>query len=201
MTPATTLNLKHTLIIGAALAVLMAATRFHHFGFATYLPDASLAVFFLAGFYLRGAWLLPLLLAEAAAIDYLAISVGGVSDWCITPAYAFLLPTYASMWLGGRWYARLYRPDWRTLFALGGVLLLAASVAFLISNWGFYFFSGRFGKMGWIEYSGQIARYFPHYLGGALLYVAAAAGLHALFISIGGARTARSRARPRKPSA
>ena len=199
MIPATTLNLKHTLIIGAALAALMAATRFHHFGSAAYLPDASLAVFFLAGFYIRSAWLLPLLLVEAAVIDYLAITMGGVSDWCITPAYAFLLPTYAGMWLGGHWYARLYRPVWHTLVALGGVLFLATSAAFLISNWGFYFFSGHFGELGWTEYNDQIVRYFPFYLGGAFMYVALSAGVNALFITLGSTRMRRSFSGPRNP--
>jgi len=34
-----------------ALIALMALTRFHHFGDVLHLPDASLAVFFFAGFY------------------------------------------------------------------------------------------------------------------------------------------------------
>jgi len=195
------LNQKHLLGIGAALAALMAATRFHHFGSAAYLPDASLAVFFLAGFYVRGAWLLPLLLVEAAVIDYLAVSVGGVSDWCITPAYAFLLPTYATLWLGGRWNAQLYRPDWRTLVTLGGILSLTTSAAFLISNGGFFFFSDRLGDMGWFEYSRQIAHYFPLYLGAAFMYVAFAAGVHALFITLVATRLQRPRAEPPKPAA
>lgn len=40
------------------LALVMAATRINHFGA---LPDASWAVFFLAGFYLRGSarWAFP----------------------------------------------------------------------------------------------------------------------------------------------
>lgn len=199
MTRISTPNLKHYLAIGAALAALMATTRFHHFGSAAYLPDASLAVFFLAGFYIRSVWFLPLLLAEAAVIDYLAVSVGGVSDWCITPAYAFLLPTYASLWLGGLWYARLYRPAWHTLLALGGVLLLATSAAFLISNGGFYFFSGRFEEMDWLEYGTHIARYLPLYLGGAFAYVALTAGLHALFVGLGLYRD-RPPIEPPKPS-
>src|SRR5690554_3136356 len=44
------------------LAVLMAATRSHHFASVTHLPDASWAVFFLAGFYLRPLWVFPALL-------------------------------------------------------------------------------------------------------------------------------------------
>ena len=46
------------------LALVMAATRLHHFDA---LPDASWGVFFLAGFWLRGSprWAFPLLIAEA----------------------------------------------------------------------------------------------------------------------------------------
>ena len=40
------------IVIFVALATLMAATRFNHFGSAVSLPDASLAVFFLGGLYL-----------------------------------------------------------------------------------------------------------------------------------------------------
>ena len=35
--------------IGAALILLMAATRYNHFGSSLALPDASYAVFFLGG--------------------------------------------------------------------------------------------------------------------------------------------------------
>lgn len=45
---------KQQFVLLALFALLMAATRFHHFGSALFLPDASLAVFFLAGFYLSG---------------------------------------------------------------------------------------------------------------------------------------------------
>ena len=48
-------NIQTRLIaIFAALAALMAATRFNHFGSAVSLPDASYAVFFLGGLYLAG---------------------------------------------------------------------------------------------------------------------------------------------------
>jgi hypothetical protein len=55
--------------IAAALVLLMAATRYNHFGSAMALPDASYAVFFLGGLFLgraRGALaVLALLLVEA----------------------------------------------------------------------------------------------------------------------------------------
>jgi hypothetical protein len=93
---------KRTLAITSVLATLMLATRYHNFGSALHLPDASLAMFFLAGFYLRPAWLFPFYLLEAGLIYYLVIMLGGVSDWCVTPAYGFLIPTYACLWYGGR---------------------------------------------------------------------------------------------------
>ena len=45
------------------------------------------------------------LIIEAGLIDYYATSVQGISDWCMSPAYWFLIPTYGSLWLVGRWFA------------------------------------------------------------------------------------------------
>ncbi|MGH8472507.1 MAG: hypothetical protein ACREVJ_08675, partial [Gammaproteobacteria bacterium] len=56
---------RSALAIGLTLALLMAATRSHHFAATLHLPDASWAVFFLAGFYLRPLWVFPALLALA----------------------------------------------------------------------------------------------------------------------------------------
>lgn len=119
--------------IGLSLALLMALTRFDHFGSAVSLPDASLAVFFLAGFYLP-ALAFPALLLEAAAIDYLATAVGGVSDWCITPAYSFLAFAYGALWLAGRWYSRRHALAWRSLLPFAGAAVVATLAAFVISN-------------------------------------------------------------------
>jgi hypothetical protein len=162
------------------LLSLMAATRFYHFGSMISLPDASLAVFFLAGLYVRSYWILALFLVEAGLIDYLAITYGGVSGWCVSPAYAFLIPTYAVMWWAGQWCSRFNRFTIGTFLALGGVLLTATTLAFLISNGSFYLFSGRFPEMNWLEYATRVASYYPPYLAYALLYIAVALGLHAL---------------------
>ncbi len=173
------------------LALLMAATRFHHFGSATQLPDASLAVFFLGGFYLRRSVLLGCYLAQAALIDYLAISLGGVSDWCVTPAYAFLIPTYVSLWLGGVWYARRHRLEWRTLAPLAGAVFAGVSAAFLISNASFYLLSGYFPEMSWTEYASRVVKYYPPYAVAAIAYIGVAAALHAL-VAYAGARSQRA---------
>lgn len=162
------------------LIALMILTRYHHFGDALHLPDASLAVFFLAGFY-RSKLLPGFLLILAALIDYLAIA-NGADSYCVTPAYVFLLPTYGVMWLGGRYCGRR-----RLLAELGpgrlagafAVLLTALSLAFLISNGGFYAFSGKFGDLTWGDYAGRVARYYPMYLKSTLIYGAVGVGVYA----------------------
>src|SRR5256885_14887108 len=76
----------------ALLALSMAATRMNHAGSAWLPPDASWAVFYLAGFYLarEWRWALTLLLIEAVAIDGLAIRYHGLSNYCATLAYWFI---------------------------------------------------------------------------------------------------------------
>lgn len=170
--------------IATALVALMAATRFHHFGSAISLPDASLAVFFIAGFYLRSSRVLVALLAIAALVDYLAISVGGVSDWCVTPAYFFLIPTYAVVWFAGRWAGTRHRETWMALAPLAAALAVSVTAAFVISNASFYFLSGRLPETGLMEYGLRIMKYFPLYAGSAFGYVAAAVALHAATVAI-----------------
>ena len=172
-------TLKKPALITGLLVALMAATRYQHFGSATHLADASFAVLLLAGFYLRSPWVLLLLLAEAALVDYVALA-GGVSGWCVTPAYAFLIPTYGALWLGGRLYRRMHSWAWKTFLPLAGMVLASVVVAFAISNTSFYLLSGYFSGMSWSDYASGVAKYFPAYLGITCLYVALAAVVHAI---------------------
>ncbi len=87
-----TLSKRNTAILAVALSALMWATRGQHVATLTHLPDASWAIFFLLGFYFRRSVMLPLFLAQAALVDYLAITQFGASDYCVTAAYGFLLP-------------------------------------------------------------------------------------------------------------
>jgi hypothetical protein len=160
---------RQQLAIGVILVGAMAATRFNHFGSPLNLPDASLAVFFLAGLYLgRPIWF-PIFVGEAGLMDWASIA-GGVSDWCVTPAYGFLLPTYAALWLAGRWYRRHARVEWRTLMPLVSALGLGLVSAFAISNGSFYLFSGYFAELGWSDYVRGVIGYFPAYAGYTLVY-------------------------------
>ncbi|MBY0576703.1 MAG: hypothetical protein K2P67_08930 [Gallionellaceae bacterium] len=170
---------QRSALIGFVLAALMAATRMHHFGTALHLPDASVAVFMLAGFFIASPLFFAGLLLEAGALDYVAITHLGVSDWCVTPAYWFLIPTYAVLWLAGRYYARIHQQSWRSLGVFSGIAFAAVSVAFFISNGAFYWFSGRYPNVNVAEYVARVAQYYPQYLTGGLLYLACAAALYA----------------------
>lgn len=169
--------------IFTAMFLLMAITRGSHFGSAINLPDASLAIFLMAGFMLprlnrTALAVFMFLLLEAGGIDYFAIAYLGVNDYCVTPAYWFLIPTYACMWLAGSRFA-LQRRNNRNDFALfGGISWLATSAAFIISNAGFYLYSGRFPDMSAAEYASDVAGYYPSYLAGSLMYLALAAVVH-----------------------
>jgi len=169
--------------IFAALTLLMAVTRGSHFGSAINLPDATLAMFLVAGFMQPRFSLTALaafifLLLEAGGIDYYAITYQGVSDYCVSPAYWFLIPTYATMWFAGHWFAARKQNNWTSLALFGGVSWLATSVAFLISNGAFYLLSGRFTEMSVAEYAARVAKYYPSYVSGGLMYLALTAFIY-----------------------
>lgn len=158
--------------IPLALIGLMLATRFHHFGGSLSLPDASLAAFFFAGFWVKGWKFFALLMIEAGMIDYVAISQFSISDYCISPAYAFLIPTYASLWAAGKYCARYKTIELSKLASQFGILFIATTAAFAISNGSFYLLSGKFSDLSWAEYTSRVAQYYPSYLAYTLVYVA-----------------------------
>ncbi|MEH6419131.1 hypothetical protein [Pseudomonas sp. CGJS7] len=167
----------------AAALTLMIATRFHHFGSALHLPDASMAVFFLGGLYLRRHALFAAFLAIAVAIDYIAITGRGLDffqHYCVTPSYAFLLLAYAVLWYAGRMYAPRMAARGRAVAVGLGVALLAASVSFLISNGAFYWFGGRYADPNWAEYVSRVWQWGPLFVRTTLAYIAVAFLLHAL---------------------
>jgi len=171
--------------IFAILAMVMLATRVNHFAA---LPDASWAVFFVAGFYLRGSarWAFVLLMAFAVLIDFFVITGQGIDFWshyCVSIAYWFLVPAYLALWLGGSLLRRMYRGlGVRELGLLAGLLVVAVSVSYLISNGSYYWLSDTWmagGKLrsfgGWVENLGDW--YLP-YLRTNAMYVGIAAALH-----------------------
>lgn len=176
-------NQAKSIAIFVILAALMAATREYHFGTSLHLPDASMAVFLLAGFYLP-RWAFPALLIEAGLVDYLALNYGGVDGWCFSPAYWFLIPTYFVLWYAGRFYAQRYRFSLRGLAEFAAIAFLATGAAFLISNASFYLLADYFGDMSAVQYGNRVAQYFLPYLQSAFLYLAAAAVLHIVAVQV-----------------
>jgi hypothetical protein len=126
------------------LALVMAATRINHFG---PLPDASWAVFFLAGFYLRGAarWAFPLLMAEAVLVDFVVITSGGMDFWshyCVSAAYWCLIAAYGSLWFAGSLTRRWYRGLTPASLGIAAAALVAGVIVCqLISQGSFYWLS------------------------------------------------------------
>ena len=161
------------------LIALMALTRFHHFGDVLHLPDATLAVFFFAGFYRKKA-LFPFLVVLAGLIDTIAIS-NGTSSWCVSPAYVFLIPTYAVMWFAGRYCSTFKMTELLMQF---GVITLATSAAFAISNGSFYVLSGRYPDLSWGQYFSRVAMYYPLYVSSALVYIVLGYGIMKLVKSL-----------------
>ncbi|MDP3091132.1 MAG: hypothetical protein Q8N04_10655 [Nitrospira sp.] len=179
------------IVIGSALATLMAATRGHHFGTLEHLPSASWAVFFLAGLYLSSRWVFPALLVEAALLDFAAVTWGGVDNFCVSPAYGFLLPAYGVLWGAGRWYAARHQERVATLLPLAVSLVLGTAFCELISSGGFYFFSGRFEQTNLTQFATRLVEYFPGAFSSVLFYVGIAGGIHAL-LSVAGVVAART---------
>ena len=176
--------------IFALLAALMLATRISHFGSSLLLPDASLAIFFLGGMFLAKSVRLSMvtfsaLILVAGLIDYYATSVLGVSDWCFTPGYWFLIPIYGSLWMVGRWFSLNYSVQGKGMTVLILAAWAANSFAFMLSNATFYLFSDLFTEMSFIEYTASVSQYYVSYVSVAMLYITCAVGMQVIFKILG----------------
>lgn len=163
------LNPRHHLYVWLCLATLMVVTRCQLLN----LPEASWAVFFLLGMYMRSTWHLIVFAMLATVIDGLAISWGDVPSFCITPAYNLLLLSYGLLWLGGRSaaiYSQRQTPIGRFCLILS-TLLLSAMATELITSGGFYFLGGRFASPNMTEFISRELDYFPAALVAMLFYV------------------------------
>ncbi len=164
----------------ALLGVLMLATRLPPAAAVTHLHDTSWAIFFIAGFYFttQWRWVFPVLMIEAVLIDYVAIGFLGVSNYCVTPAYWFLVSAYAALWAGGSWLERHHSMDARGLGLFAINLIGALSLSYFISNASFYWIGDRVAERsfdGWVKNFGDW--YWPM-LKMPLLYCSAAALVH-----------------------
>jgi len=171
-----TISSKNQWLVGGILLLAMLVTRAH---ITDHLLDASWAVFFLAGFYLRNVLAFGVFMAVAVAIDYVGITKFGVSDFCVSQAYVALVPAYGALFIAGRWLAGHYQGE--TLATLGK-LVLAVVVGFavseLISSGSFYFLSGKFAELSVAEFGSRLLKYAPHGLYVTGLYVTVGTFVH-----------------------
>jgi hypothetical protein len=190
-----TLESRAEKLAALLLALLMAATRVHHFGVGAIAPDASTAVYFLAGLALVSPWWLLAFLAEAVLLDSFAIGVAGVADACISGGYVLLAPAYGALWLAGRAMRKSElrkselrkselrkseRLDWLTAGKFVCAITGGVAAFFVIANIG-YFFGSEFYALGVPEYTRRVSRYFSYYETVTLFY--AAAGIAALALA------------------
>jgi hypothetical protein len=164
------------------LALVMAATRLHHF---SALPDASWGIFFLAGFWLRGSarWAFPLLIAEAVLVDFFVITGAGLDFWthyCVSPAYWTMPVYFGALWFGGSWLGRHQSGlNLSTLSLAAVALVVSEMLAYLVSNGSFYWLSAGVplprSSANWFANLGDW--YLP-FLATTALYVGIGAVLH-----------------------
>ncbi len=176
-----TLSTRSRIGIFVVLAAVMAATRLNHFGA---IPDASWAVFFIAGFYLRGSarWAFPALIVLAVAVDYVVISGAGLDFWshyCVSPGYWFLLPAHFSLWAAGSLLARAAtRPSANTLGLLVVAVFAGTALCHLFAQGGFYWFSDSVAAPTVAGWAKNYADWFLPYLRTTGIYVGLATVLH-----------------------
>ena len=165
--------------IAVTLLAVLIVTRSGHFGTSFKLPDASWAMFWLAGALTTRWWWPAVMMVAAALIDYFVIN-HGISSYCVTPAYPFLIPAYLSLWLAGRWMAESLTMKANSLARIMLSIASGVTTAFVISNVSFYALSGYFSTLSAWQYAQDVARYWPHYLIDTTMY--ACAGLLIRFI-------------------
>jgi hypothetical protein len=167
---ANTRSLRADWLMGAALLLMLILTRSGHFGSSFKLPDASWAMFWLSGAFALRWWWPAIMMIAAAIVDYFVIS-NGVSSYCVTPAYPFLIPAYLSLWFSGRWVAGSLSVELRSALRVAISIINGVTFAFIISNASFYAFAGYFPALSIWHYTQSVMQYWPGYLWHTSVYV------------------------------
>ena len=186
---------RHALF--AVLAPFMVVTRYHHFGDVLHLPDASMALFFLGGLFLSERTRVDHLrfaafMVLAVVIDVISVGFAGVSDYCVTPSYAALLPAYAVLWYGGRMIASHHAVAPKPMLLTVATALVAATLSFAISNGAFYWFGGRYENPHFAEYLARFLQWGPLFVRTTMLYIVAAMALQVVAVRSLGTRALQS---------
>jgi len=167
-------------LIAAFLLVVMLLTRG---GYVAHVQDASWAVFFLVGFYLRNYIGLPILMLSAIAIDFAVIAArGGHQDFYLTPSYLFIIPAYSALWFAGRYVANKYSESLKGLFNFVGAAVVGIVACDLISSAGFYWMSAPMVELSMSEFVSRMVEFTPISLKSTMLLLSIAAVTHLAFV-------------------
>ena len=172
-----TANVQRAFIL-SLLVLLMAGTRINHFA---PVPDASWAVFFIGGFYLRTwtRWAFPLLMGLAVVVDWAVISSQGMSFWqhyCVSAAYWMLIPAYFAMWAGGMLLRRYYRSaSLKSLGLLAVSVIGSVALCHLIAQGSFYWISASVAEPTFAGWAKNYSDWLLPYMRSAAMYIGAAA--------------------------
>ena len=149
------------------------------------MGDATWAVLMIGGFYLRSWSVYLTFFATMVVMDFIAIGIGGIRG-CLTPGYVMMLPALAALWLGGRWFARYDAPDpVRRLAVMALASVASVSAAFVISNFGYYWYAPGREELGALGYMVRVFPYAVDYITSAMSYVAIAAAVHIAWTRFG----------------
>lgn len=160
---------RRGLVLAAVLALGMVVTRVGHFGEFDGPPDASWAVFFLGGLWLRDLRIFPAFFLLAWLADLLAFALGTPTN-CYSIAYLALIPAYGALWFAGRQVAERGMTLARVLrFGFGGAL-----ATFVIANLGMFWWATPASAPTLATFVPAVAGYFPGYLLTLSVYVGAA---------------------------
>lgn len=151
--------------VALALALVMAVTRLGHFGEYGGPLDASWAVFFLGGLWLRDLRAFPAYFVLAWVVDLAAFALGTPTN-CYTIAYVFLIPAYGALWMAGRWVAD------GGYVKLSAAVVVGALTTFVVANLGMFWLAPSVSAPTLSAYSSAVAGYFPGYLLTLSSYVA-----------------------------
>ena len=172
-----TANAQRAIIL-SLLVLLMAGTRLNHFA---PVPDASWAVFFIGGFYLRNwtRWAFPLLMGLAVVVDWTVISNQGMSFWqhyCVSAAYWMLISAYFAMWTGGMLLRRYYRSaSLKSLGMLAATVIGSVALCHLIAQGSFYWISASVAEPTFAGWAKNYSDWLLPYMQSAAMYIGAAA--------------------------
>ena len=167
---------KKQWLIFVGLIALMLMTRS---GLVSHIHDASWAVLFLVGFYLRHYLGLPLVILTAIGIDFAVIAArGGHQDYYLTPSYLFVIPAYSVLWFAGRAAANNYSETIKGFVTFICIAVIGIVACDLLSSGGFYLMSASIQGLSIGELVSRISQFTLISLQTTLLYLACAAIVH-----------------------